>query len=149
VRHFWNAAAALDPDAAALDEGRRFPLCNPGSLSDLFIAAGLSGVEVRSIDIWTVFKDFDDFWSPFLGGQGPAPSYVASLNPERLVVRERIRQALPSSRRFDPHDANVPGSAAALGSNFRPRLCKYKTNLRDSCENQLQVQNSQAIIRSR
>ena len=29
MRHFWNAAAALDPIADDLDEGRRFPLCNP------------------------------------------------------------------------------------------------------------------------
>ena len=33
MRHFWNAAAALDPSAAALDEGRRFPLCNPEPVS--------------------------------------------------------------------------------------------------------------------
>jgi hypothetical protein len=26
MRHFWNAATTLDPAAAELDEGRRFPL---------------------------------------------------------------------------------------------------------------------------
>jgi SAM-dependent methyltransferase len=65
MRHFWNAAAALDPRAATLDEGRRFPLCNPEPLSSLFRSAGLTGVEVTPIDIWTVFRDFDDYWSPF------------------------------------------------------------------------------------
>ena len=96
MRHFWNAAAALDPHAYDLDEGRRFPLCQPGPLAELFQDAGLKNVDVRAIDISTDFKDFDDYWSPFLGGQGPAPSYVKSLSEERRVaLRERIRAGLP------------------------------------------------------
>jgi SAM-dependent methyltransferase len=96
MRHFWNAAVALNPAAADLDEGRRFPLCNPDPLADLFVDAGLTSVEVQRIDIWTVFKDFDDYWLPFLGGQGPAPGYVMSLSEEtRTVLCERIRAALP------------------------------------------------------
>jgi len=96
MRHFWNAVAALDPTAAAFDEGRRFPLCHPQALADLFRGAGLTSVETLPIDIWTEFKDFDDFWSPFLGGQGPAPGYVVSLSEERrIVLRERLRGALP------------------------------------------------------
>ena len=27
MRYFWDAAVALDPTSADLDEGRRFPLC--------------------------------------------------------------------------------------------------------------------------
>ena len=96
MRHFWNAAAALDPAAAELDQGRRFPLCNPGPLAALFRGAGLNNVEVQPIDVWTEFEDFDDFWSPFLGGQGPAPGYVASLSEAgRDALRERLRLSLP------------------------------------------------------
>ena len=96
LRHFWNAAAALDPGAADLDEGRRFPLCQPQPLMELFQSAGLKNVEVRAIDISTDFTDFDDFWSPFLGSQGPAPGYAMSLSEERRVaLRERIRAGLP------------------------------------------------------
>ena len=96
MRHFWNAAVALDPVAADFDEGRRFPLCNPGPLADLFQSVGLTSVDVQPIDIWTLFKDFDDYWSPFLGGQGPAPGYVMSLSEEgRTELRERIRAELP------------------------------------------------------
>ena len=96
MRHFWNAAATLDPAAAGMDEGRRFPLCSPGPLSSLFLSVGLTIVDVRPIDIWTTFKDFDDYWKPFLGGQGPAPSYLMSLGEEgRDALRERIRSALP------------------------------------------------------
>ena len=96
LRHFWNAAAALDPQAADLDEGRRFPLCQPQPLVELFQSAGLKNVEVRAIDISTDFKDFDDYWSPFLGGQGPAPSYTLSLSEDqRAALRERLRAGLP------------------------------------------------------
>lgn len=96
MRHFWNAAAALDPAAASQDEGRRFPLNDPGSLENLFHEAGFGRVEVQPIDIWTVFKDFDDFWAPFLRGQGPAPSYVMRLDEElRSALRERLRASLP------------------------------------------------------
>jgi SAM-dependent methyltransferase len=93
LRHFWDAAVALDPAATDLDEGRRFPLCQPQPLADLFRAAGLNDVEVQAIDIATEFHDFDDYWSPFLGGQGPAPTYVMSLaEPRRAALRERLRQ---------------------------------------------------------
>jgi len=96
MRHFWNAAAALDPAAYDLDEGRRSPICHPGPLTKLFQDAGLSEIETRPIDIWTDFKDFDDFWSPFLKGQGPAPSYTMSLSEERRsLLRERLYNSLP------------------------------------------------------
>lgn len=96
MRYFWEAAVALDAAAVDLDEGRRFPLCSPGPLSDLFADAGLKDVEVRAIDVPTHFRDFDDYWSPFLGGQAPAPGYAMSLNEDRrAALRERIRSRLP------------------------------------------------------
>ncbi len=63
-RHFWNAAAALDPAVAELDEGRRLPICRPETLRHLFQAAALEAVEVRPIEIATDFRDFDDYWTP-------------------------------------------------------------------------------------
>ena len=68
MRYFWNAAVALDPAACTLDEGQRFPLCQPEPLRQLFQTAQLRKVEVRSIDVPTTFRNFDDYWSPFLGG---------------------------------------------------------------------------------
>ena len=98
LRHFWDAAAALDPQAGDLDEGQRFPLCRPGPLAELFRSAGLSQVETRAIDISTDFKDFDDYWLPFLGGQGPAPSYLLSLSESgRAALREQIHLGLPQA----------------------------------------------------
>ncbi|HSU14963.1 class I SAM-dependent methyltransferase [Longimicrobium sp.] len=98
IRTFWDAAVELDPAAAQLDEGRRFPICRPEPLRALFASAGLGGVDVRAIDIPTRFRDFDDYWEPFLGGQGPAPGYAVSLDDERRgALRERIRSRLPIS----------------------------------------------------
>lgn len=96
MRRFWDAAAALDPRGAELDEGRRFPGCRPEPLRALFEGAGLRAVETRAIDVPTVFADFDDYWQPFLGGQGPAPAYCMSLAEEdRAALRERLRASLP------------------------------------------------------
>jgi SAM-dependent methyltransferase len=98
MRYFWDAAVALDPAAGPLDEGQRFPLCRPEPLAALFRGVGLRGVAVRAIDVRTNFRDFDDYWSPFLGGQAPAPGYAMSLRNERRAgLRERIRATLPIS----------------------------------------------------
>ena len=92
MRFFWDAAVDLDPNAAKMDEGIRFPLCRPEALEKLFAGAGLKGVEVKPIDIPTQFTNFDDYWQPFLGGQGPAPAYAMSLDEiARAHLRDRIR----------------------------------------------------------
>lgn len=95
MRIFWDAAAELDREAAPLDEGQRFPLCRPEALGQAFSAAGLEAVRVTALDVPTQFADFDDYWQPFLGGQGPAPAYAMSLTEEaRSALRERIRARL-------------------------------------------------------
>lgn len=97
MRAFWDAAARLDPPAAALDEGTRFPICRAEPLQALWSEAGLRQIEVTAIDVPTIFRDFDDYWTPFLGGQGPAPTYTMSLTEERrTALREALRTALPA-----------------------------------------------------
>jgi SAM-dependent methyltransferase len=97
LRHFWDAAVALDSAARDLDEGPRFPICQLERLRALFDGAGLKQTEVRTIDVPTVFKNFDDFWSPFLGGQGPAPTYCMALSEERRSrLKERLEATLPT-----------------------------------------------------
>ncbi len=109
IRRFWDAAAALDPAARALDEALRFPLCRPDPLHALFTGAGLRDVETRAIDVPTLFADFDDYWSPFLGGQGPAPGYCMKLpEADREALRERLRSSLPTER-----DGKIPLIARA------------------------------------
>src|SRR5262249_5608771 len=95
MRYFWDAAVALDPAACELDEGRRFSICRPEPLAELVQHAGLRDIDVRAIDIPTVFRNFEDYWSPFLGGQAPAPGYAMSLSEERrAVLRDQIRSRL-------------------------------------------------------
>lgn len=44
----------------------------------------------------TTFRNFDDYWFLFLGGQSPAPSYTMSLSEEkRIALRDHIRLTLP------------------------------------------------------
>jgi SAM-dependent methyltransferase len=109
LRYFWDAAAALDPAALDLDEGRRFPLCRPEPLRGLWADAGLDQVTVHAIEVATVFTDFDDYWRPFLGGQGPAPGYVMNLTEAR---RHDLRDLLRSSLPVSP-DGSIPLTARA------------------------------------
>jgi SAM-dependent methyltransferase len=96
LRRFWDAASALDPAVQELDEGRRFPLCRPDALENLFRTGGLEDVRCEAIEIATEFAGFDDFWKPFLGGTGPAPSYVGTLDEERrAALARKLEQSLP------------------------------------------------------
>jgi len=96
LRRFWDAAIAEDPSAEAFDEGARFALSRPGGLEQCFAEAGVVDVAARRVEVPTVFRDFDDFWTPFLGGQGPGPGYLASLsNESRDRIRARLDATLP------------------------------------------------------
>jgi hypothetical protein len=71
--------------------------------------AGFVDVVVDEIVVPTVFADFDDYWSPFLAGHAPAPSYVRALPEDR---REVLRAALQRSLRTEP-DGSIGMSARA------------------------------------
>ncbi len=44
------------------------------------------------------FVDFDDLWRPFILAQGPAPGYVASLEPgDRDRLRTVLHESLPKA----------------------------------------------------
>jgi len=102
LRCFWDAAVAVDPAAGALDEGQRFPICRPDALESLFREAGLTRVRSEALEIPTRFESFLDYWQPFLGGTGPAPSYVTSLGDER---REELRERLERRLELGPDGA--------------------------------------------
>jgi SAM-dependent methyltransferase len=98
LRYFWEEAVAADPSARDLDEGRRFPLCNPDALAALFARAGLRDVETRALVIDTRFTDFDEYWTPFLGGTGPAPAYLGALDSNsRENLRTQLEEKLPTA----------------------------------------------------
>lgn len=109
MRRFWDVAIELDPDVADMKELKRYPQCRPAPLRQLFEQAGLAAVAVTGIDIHTPFDSFDDYWAPFLGGQGAAPSYVVGLaEPQRAALRDTLRQRITSAP-----DGSIPMSARA------------------------------------
>jgi len=96
LRYFWDAAVQLDSNAKPYDEGFRFPLCQEGQLEILVKEMGLKQVEATAVEITTEFQDFDEYWLPFLGQVGPAPSYVLSLSREdREKLKDKLHEALP------------------------------------------------------
>ncbi|MDH5536912.1 MAG: class I SAM-dependent methyltransferase [Betaproteobacteria bacterium] len=96
IRYFWDAAVESNPEAEKLDEGIRFPSCRAEALVALFTSAGLKRPEATTIDIPTPFASFEDYWQPFLGGQGPAPAYAMSLDDtQRKRLRDRLRARIP------------------------------------------------------
>jgi SAM-dependent methyltransferase len=92
----WDAAVARDPSAAALHEAARFTANQPDPLRALFSGAGLRAVDVQGICVPVDFGSFDDYWSPFLAGTGPAPAYIATLTDAgRAALRDAVRARLP------------------------------------------------------
>jgi SAM-dependent methyltransferase len=116
LRYFWDAAVAADSAARELDEGERFPLCRRDALTALFRRGALGDVRCEPISISTTFTNFDDFWRPLLGGSGPAPSYVASLDAARRAIlarklEERLRGRLDGAITLTARAWAVRGTA--------------------------------------
>lgn len=96
LNFFWDVAVELNPEASSLHEGRRFPDAHADGLKTLFDNAGFTGVTIEAIEVDTIFNSFDDYWKPFLGGQGPAPSYVLSIGSSRRnKLRDYLKERLP------------------------------------------------------
>ena len=109
LNYFWDVAVELDRNASDLHEGRRFPKSNAEELTAIFRQAGFVEVDAVPVEIATNFIDFNDYWRPFLGGQGPAPSYVLNLKEsERNRLRDSLIQRLPIKK-----DGSIPLFARA------------------------------------
>jgi SAM-dependent methyltransferase len=106
LRHFWDAASAVDPDAP--DEARTLRFGAPGEIVELFTGAGLLAVEESSLTVRSSYADFDEMWSGFLVGVGPAGSFAVSLPDDQ---RQRLRQDL--YRRVGEPDGSFSLSAVA------------------------------------
>ena len=93
LRRFWDAAVALDPAAANLDEGVSMPNCRPDDLERLWRAAGLHEVETSELIVEASYKGFDDLWQPLESGVGPSGAYATGLAPEpRARLRDELRR---------------------------------------------------------
>jgi SAM-dependent methyltransferase len=97
LREFWDVAVSIDPQAAQFDQARRFPICSPDELRMLFHNVNLENISVQALELITQFESFDDYWEPFLSGQGSAPNYLASRDHRtRDAIRDRLRASLPA-----------------------------------------------------
>lgn len=97
LRVFWDEAVALDPASESRDE-RHMPLCRFGELTTLWQEQDLRDIRETPLVIPLEFASFDDFWQPFLAGQGPAGAYVARLSADRRSALEgRLRERLVST----------------------------------------------------
>lgn len=88
LRHFWHAALSLGPvapNATALRWGRE------GELADLFGQAGFEQTSETTLEVVSDYASFDELWSGFLTGIGPAGSHALSLPSAKQAA---LRSAL-------------------------------------------------------
>jgi hypothetical protein len=58
----------------------------------------LRNVQQRPLDIEMRFESFEDYWRPFLLGQGPAGAYASNLDTVALQrLRDELKRRLPLS----------------------------------------------------
>ena len=114
----------------ARDE-RHMPLCSRGALADLWLAHGLRDVDEQPLTIDMAFTSFDDYWQPFLRGQGPAGGYVVVIEPIR-PARTAIEVASAVGGRW------FPAACARMGGTRHGYLSAL-ANSRQSCGSALMV----------
>ena len=94
LRVFWDEATALDASVEPRDEAH-MPLCSAGQLAALWQGAGLTNVQEVALTVALHFTSFDDYWGPFLLGQGPAGAYARTLSEaQRRALAARLRHRL-------------------------------------------------------
>jgi hypothetical protein len=99
LRAYWDAAREVAPDEAAqADEGTTMRYCNLAELTDLWRKVDLDDVKGGELWVSAGYEDFDDLWTPFPSGIGPAGAFCAALEPER---QEALRVAF-ARRLGDP-----------------------------------------------
>jgi SAM-dependent methyltransferase len=97
MRYFFDTAILFDARSAEFDDGIKAPICRPLALKEAFVSIGMKDISVTALDITTSFDNFDDYWSPFLGGVGSAPKYCVSLEESvRNEIKVAIKKKLPT-----------------------------------------------------
>ncbi len=92
VGTFWRAALRLDPQAP---DDARLPFRTDASLLRLWEESGLRHVHLGHIEVEATYRDFDDYWEPFVFGIGPAGEWLLRQDPGRQAeLREGCRELL-------------------------------------------------------
>ncbi len=95
LQAFWDAALELDADAP--DEARTLRFGRTGEIADLLAAADLTAIHESTLEVHTAYSGFDELWSGFCAGIGPAGAYCVSLsNDRRDLLHDRLFTGLGS-----------------------------------------------------
>ena len=89
LRHFWNAALAVDAEAPT--EARTLRFGRPGEIVELFQGAGLVDISESELTVSSTYRDFGELWSSVLEGIGPAGAFALSLPADR---QQELRKGL-------------------------------------------------------
>lgn len=109
-RMFFDTAAALDPRAGERRaKNYTRPLTRPGELAAAWREAGFQDVTETLLHMRMEYADFADYWSPFLGRDGPGADYVGMLDADE---RARLEAAVRAA--YMDGEPDGPRSYAAL-----------------------------------
>jgi ubiquinone/menaquinone biosynthesis C-methylase UbiE len=91
-RILFDTAAMLDPIANER-RARNYtrPMTRPGELATAWRKAGFENVREGTLTIRMEFTSFSDYWTPYVGREGPAAEYVGALS---LDHQQRLRDAV-------------------------------------------------------
>lgn len=89
LRTFWDAALLVDPSAP--DEAMTMRFGRAGEIADLLASSGFTDITETTLTVSSGYESFDELWSGFLAGIGPAGSFCVSLDAAR---RASLRQNL-------------------------------------------------------
>jgi hypothetical protein len=92
---FWEAARVLEPE---VDDESGLAGARQGHLAELFEAAGLREIDATTVTATVEHQTFEDWWTPFTFGIGPAGAFVAGLSEDRQTeLSELCRARLPAA----------------------------------------------------
>jgi SAM-dependent methyltransferase len=92
---FWQAVRELDPTAPGESD---LPGTRDGHLVELAAAAEWRHVEDTRLAVQVDVASYDDWWTPYTLGVGPAGSYVTGLDDaHRTALRARCLALLPTA----------------------------------------------------
>jgi SAM-dependent methyltransferase len=96
LRLLWDTASALGLDR---DRSLFRPLSTDGEMAALWRARGLRDIVQETIVMRFVFESFEDYWTPFLSGDGPPGQFVTGLaEPDRSRVEAQLRHVFLSGK---------------------------------------------------
>lgn len=115
LRAFWDASVSVVPDAP--DEAHTLRFGHPGEIAELLATAGFENIEETTLHVTSTYTGFEDLWSGFLAGIGPAGAFLVSLDDEpRRAIREELFRILAA-----PAGPFTLGAVARFAQGTAPR----------------------------